>query len=151
MQQIQIKKRLAEITGPAKRRLMKDRLTEGDKHALINALNKIDLWGRKANAQLMAGRYRAARYDARTQEDFAEQEKYQAAVFAALLAGRRIDLTNADEFHVSQMHTTIFKIRRKIDRQGLPYLLCDEWVRPGEGRRPYKRYWLEDKPEDINQ
>ena len=37
-------------------------------------------------------------------------DEAKKAVFAALMAGRRIDLTDAPEFKVSQMHTTICKM-----------------------------------------
>ena len=150
MQPIKIDKRLAENTDAMRRRIQANKhLTDGEKHALLNRLNKIDRWGVKANAQLQRSHRRHADYDARTNEDIAAQMEAKKAVFAALMAGRRIDLTDAPEFKVSQMHTTICKIRQDIYRKALPVVLCDEWCRPDDGRKPYKRYWIEAK--DINQ
>lgn len=149
MQTIKINKRLNERTEAMRRRIQRSRtMTDGEKNALLNGLNKITIWGAKASAQLERGRRRHAAYDARTQEDFAAQDKAKKAVFAALMQGRRIDLTNASEFQLSQMHTTICRIRKDIDRKALPVTLCDEWIRPADGRRPYKRYWIEEKEEE---
>ena len=61
------------------------------------------------------------------------------------MAGRRVDLTMAAEFQVSQMHTAIAQIRRDISSKHLDLILCDEWLRPDDGRRPYKQYWLVQK------
>lgn len=149
MQTIKIDKRLAEQTDSIRRRITRSKtMTDGEKCALLNSLNKIDGWGRKACAQLERGKRQHADYDARTQEDFAAQDKAKKAVFAAMMQGRKVDLRNAAEFQLSQMHTAIHQIRRDIERKALPVILCDEWVRPGEGARPFKRYWIIEKETD---
>lgn len=51
----------------------------------------------------------------------------------------------AAEFQVSQMHTAIAQIRRDIYHKHPDLILCDEWLRPDDGRRPYKQYWLVQK------
>lgn len=123
-------------------------LPPGKKNAVLNKCAKLSLYAQKAQRQLEAPHYRRANYDARTQEDMAAQARAKKAVFQAMVGGRHVDLTMADEFQVSQMHTAISQIRKDIYKKNLPYYLCDEWVRPGEGARPYKRYWLEDKPQE---
>ena len=63
------------------------------------------------------------------------------------MAGRRVDFTMAEQFQLSQMHTAIAQIRKDIDRKYPDLQLCDEWVRPGDGVRPYKQYWIVKKEE----
>ena len=144
---IKIDKRYEEGLDAIRKRVTRSKtMTNGEKNAILNHCNKLGKWAKKANAQLQRGQYLTAAYDARTNDDIAAQMRAKKAVFAALLAGRRIDLTHAAEFHVSQMHTCIAQIRRDI-RQRYPSLrLCDEWVRP-EGTRPYKQYWIIQKTE----
>lgn len=119
----------------------------GEKNAILNKCQKIARYSRKAMAQLSRGHYRRALYDARTQDDIAAQMRAKKAVFQAMMQGRHVDLTMAEEFQLSQMHTAIHQIRRDIEKKSLPVELCDEWVRPGEGARPYKSYWLIEKPQ----
>lgn len=144
MQQIKIEKRIAEeLDGLRKLAAF---LPKGKVNSLQNKCAKIYSYARKAQAMVDSPVYRitasqSAFYDARTEDDMVSQAKCQKAVFNALLGGRKIDLRNAAEFRVSQMHTTIAKIRRDIYRQHPELTLCDEWIRP-EGTRPYKRYWI---------
>lgn len=142
MNNIKIDKRLAEEVASIRNRVNKSKtMTLGERHAILNRLAAIERHGKRCAAQLNVGHYRTAAYDARTQQDFEAQAKAKKAVFEALLAGQRVDLTRSAEFRISQMHTTIAKIRRDITSKGLPYQLCDEWFRPVDGR-PYKQYWL---------
>lgn len=150
MQQIKIEKRISEQVESLRK--LAEYLPAGKRNALLNRCAAIASYARKAQAMVdspVGSLFPAttARYDARTQEDMAAQARAKAAVFAALCAGRKVDLTNAAEFHTSQMHTTITRIRRDIERRNLPYTLCDEWVRP-EGTRPFKRYWIIPKSQD---
>ena len=126
-------------------------LPQGKRNAVLNKCAKLSLYAKKAQSQLNTPHYRRACYDARTQEDMAAQARAKKAIFQAMLGGRRVDLTMASEFQISQVHTAIHQIRRDIDKKNLPYFLCDEWVRPGEGARPYKRYWIEDKPQESHE
>lgn len=68
-------------------------------------------------------------------------------IFEALKAGRHISLENSSEFRVSEMHTQIHCIRARIERENLPYVLCDRWVHIGALKRRVKEYWLEPKEE----
>lgn len=140
---IKLDKRVAEETSSIRNRVQKSKtMTPGEKNAILNRLSAIESWARKSNAQLQRGHYRRAMYDARTQDDIAAQARAKKAVFLALMAGRRVDLTMAEQFQLSQMHTAIAQIRKDIDRKHPDLQLCDEWVRPAEGVRPYKQYWI---------
>lgn len=143
MQQIKIEKRITEeLNGLRKLAAF---LTSGKANALLNKCNRISKYASKAQAMVDApvGNLftRHASYDARTVEDIAAQAKAKKAVFAAMMGGRKIDLRNAAEFRLSQMHTCIAQIRRDIKHQHPDLDLCDEWVRPA-GSRPFKRYWI---------
>lgn len=142
MTPINIEKRYAEHLESIRRRVARSStMTDAEKRSILNKCDKLEIWSRKAGAQLQRGHYRTAAYDARTQEDMAAQAKCKKAVFLAMLGGRHIDLTNAAEFQVSQMHTTMCRIRKDIAKKYPDLSLCDEWIRL-EGQRPYKRYWI---------
>lgn len=119
------------------------------RHALINHCGKLAGYAKKAQAIADAHLYTPthAGYDARTTDDLAAQAEAKKAVFEAMKAGRKVSLRDGREFHHSQMHTVICKIRQDIDRKDLPWEMCDEWVRP-EGTRPFKQYWLIPKEEE---
>ena len=146
MNTIKIDKRYEEELAGI-RKIAEKYLPLGARNAVLNKCSKLSLYSKKAAAQLQRGHYRTAAYDARTNEDIAAQARCKKAVFEAMLAGRHVDLRNAQEFHVSQMHTAIAQIRRDIDRKHPDLVLCDEWVRL-EGTRPFKSYWLVEKEVD---
>ena len=146
MTPINIERRCKEETDSIRNRVQKSKtMSPGEKNAILNRLDALDLWSKKVAKQQLTAHYRHAAYDARTNDDIAAQMRAKKAVFAALMAGRRVDLTMAAEFKVSQMHTAIAQIRRDIYRKHPDLILCDEWLRPGDGRRPYKQYWLVQK------
>ena len=146
MTPINIERRCKEETDSIRKRVQKSKtMTPGEKNAILNRLAALDQWSKKVAKQQLTAHYRHASYDARTNDDIAAQMRAKKAVFAALMAGRRVDLTMAAEFHVSQMHTAIAQIRRDISSKHLDLILCDEWLRPDDGRRPYKQYWLVQK------
>ncbi len=145
MNTIKIDKRFEEELAGIRKAA--EALPPGKKNAVLNKCAKLSLYAQKAQRQLEAPHYRRALYDARTQDDIAAQMRAKKAVFQAMMQGRHVDLTMAEEFQLSQMHTAIHQIRRDIEKKNLPVELCDEWVRPGEGARPYKSYWLIEKPQ----
>lgn len=146
MTPINIERRCKEETDSIRNRVQKSKtMTPGEKNAILNRLAALDQWSKKVAKQQLTAHYRHACYDARTNDDISAQMRAKKAVFAALMAGRRVDLTMAAEFHVSQMHTAIAQIRRDISSKHLDLILCDEWLRPDDGRRPYKQYWLVQK------
>ena len=66
-------------------------------------------------------------------------------VLNAMIAGRHISLVNSEEFALSQMHTAICKIRKRILHNSLPYVMRDRWITIGENKVQCKEYWLEEK------
>lgn len=66
-------------------------------------------------------------------------------VLNAMIAGRHISLLNSEEFALSQMHTAICKIRKRILHNSLPYVMRDRWITIGENKVQCKEYWLEEK------
>ena len=66
-------------------------------------------------------------------------------VLNAMIAGRHISLVNSEEFQLSQMHTAICKIRKRILHNSLPYVMRDRWITIGENKVQCKEYWLEEK------
>ena len=146
-QQIKIEKRIAEELDGLRK--MAAFLPPGKALALRNKCDRISRYASKAQALVdspVGSLFPAhtANYDARTNDDMAKQAEARKAVFLALCGGRKISLLDAAEFHTSQMHTTITKIRRDIERKHPDLELCDEWVRL-EGTRPFKSYWIVEK------
>ena len=66
-------------------------------------------------------------------------------VLNAMISGRHISLVNSEEFELSQMPTTICKIRKRILHNSLPYVMRDRWITIGENKVQCKEYWLEEK------
>ena len=147
MNTLKIEKRTKEQTDALRKIAANPAIPSGLRNAILNKCGALDTFARKFAKAVNTAHYRHADYDARTEEDMAAQEiGGKRAVFAALKAGRRVDLTM--KIKGSQFHTAISKVRTEIRRKNLPYILCDEWYRPGTDRRPYKQYWLIDKQHD---
>lgn len=155
MQATKINKRIAEQTERIVRAVNASEIKDGRRNTILNALAAINKYAGKAQRMVESPTRRLfarhADYDARTQDDIAAQAKRQSGVLAALIQGRSISLEDSREFEVSQMHTVICRIRRRIERENMPYVLCDEWIRPEGDRRPYKRYWIINKPQTNNE
>lgn len=66
-------------------------------------------------------------------------------VLEAMIAGRHISLIDSEEFGLSQMHTAICQIRKRILHNSLPFVMRDRWITIGENKVQYKEYWLEEK------
>ena len=143
MNTLKLEKRTAEQLDRIRK--VAETLPMNKRRTLYRICDNISVIAKKAGKQLNTAHHRGpvinASYDIRTEDDMAAQEEAKKAVFRALMAGRRISLTDSEEFRASQMHTVISKIRKKINAQHPGLALCDEWVRP-EGKRPYKQYWI---------
>ena len=72
-----------------------------------------------------------------------ERKSKTQKVLNAMIAGRHISLVNSEEFALSQMHTAICKIRKRILHNSLPYVMRDRWITIGKVQ--CKEYWLEEK------
>ena len=84
-----------------------------------------------------------------TNAQIADRYNAQKAVMQAMIGGRKISFLDSKEFEVSQMHTTITKIRKRIEEKKLPYILCDENFTFGvNNAKRGKRYWMIPKEED---
>lgn len=152
MTPINIEKRCKEETESIRNRVLKSKnMTIGEKNGILNRISALNRWAEKVAKQQRTPHYRHANYDARTNDDIAAQARAKKAVFMALMAGRHVDLTCSEEFQLSQFHTAISQIRRDIVRKHPNLELCDEWVRKGDGSRPYKSYWLEKKEDSHEQ
>ena len=149
MNTINIEKRFEERLAVIRRAA--EGLPQGKRNLILNNCAKLSKFARVAGKQLQVGHYRHANYDARTEEDFKNLDNQKKRIWAALLAGRTLSLENAGEMGTSQMHTHFAYIRREIERKNLPYVLCDEWYNPGDGRSRFKKYWLQDKLMDDGQ
>lgn len=146
MNTLNIKKRFEERLSVIRRQA--DFLPDGRKRIVLNNCAKLALYAAKAGKQLQTALTRvphSARSDARDVRDFAKITNSRDAVWEALLQGRELSLHDAEEFQTSQMHTQFTFIRKRIAKRGLPYILCDEWVPPGEGKCRYKKYWIQQK------
>lgn len=144
--QLKIEKRITEELEGIKK--LAAFLPTGKAHALLNKCNNIGSYAKKAQAMVDAPVGSIFPPESRqpnpfTQEDVASLYECKKAVFQAMTGGRIISLENSREFKVAEMHTTICQIRKDIYRKKLPYILRDTWVVPGGGRRPFKKYWLE--------
>ena len=115
-------------------------ITPGMKRRILNKCNKVELYSRRAGNQLKSGKYNHEAFNPMTQEDIAGLMEGKNAVLNALLCGKRVDLTM--DIHGSQFHTAISQCRKELNRHYPELVLCDEWYRPGNGRRPYKQYWI---------
>lgn len=83
-----------------------------------------------------------------TSQQIADRYDAQKAVMAAMMSGRKISFMDSDEFRVSQMHTTITKIRRHIEDKRLPLEIHDEVFHFGPKNKTAKKYWIEPKQEE---
>lgn len=150
MQQMKIDKRIAEEVAGLRK--LASFLPAGKANALLNKCNKIESYGRKAQAIMDAPvgslfpKPTRANYDARDNEDIAKTYAQRKKMWNALLSGRIISIENADEFgRTKAFASRISEIRTEIRVQCKPYILCDKWEYPGDGRAKYKKYWLLDK------
>lgn len=80
-----------------------------------------------------------------TSEQIADNYNAMKAVMNAMIAGRKISFMDSKEFKVSEMHTTICNIRKRIAVKNLPYILCDEVFYFGPKNKRAKKYWIEPK------
>ena len=129
-------------------------LPPGKCRAILNRCDRIAILSRKGQAVIDAPvgclfPRETHAGDIQTNEDIAARYIAKKAIFEAMTRGRKISLEDSREFKVSEMHTQIHCIRRDIERQDLPWVLCDEEVRPDPKRRGYKRYWLIPKEDTL--
>lgn len=153
-QTIKLDKRISEELEGIKK--LAQFLPPGKANALLNKCAKIGSYARKGQALIDAPvgclfpqETHAGTID--TNEDIAARYNAKKAVFEAMCRGRRVSLENEDEFRTREMHTTICYIRKDIKRKNLPWILCDQEIRPDPSRRGYKQWWLIPKEKPTNE
>lgn len=145
------KKIAAELEGI---RRLAALLPPGKCRALLNKCDRLSIISRKGQALLdtpVGCLFPAETHagDITTNEDVAGRYIAKKAIFEAMMRGRRVSLEDEDEFRTREMHTQIHCIRKEIEAKQLPWILCDEEVRPDPSRRGYKRYWLIPKEDTL--
>lgn len=126
-------------------------LPAGERLYIENKLNRISSQVKKGirrGAYVPAEEPETATGYAPTSQQIADRYEAKKAVFEAMLAGRKINFRDSQEFKVSEMHTTICNIRKDIATKNLPYILCDEVFHFGPKNKVAKNYWLIRKEED---
>lgn len=126
-----IKSLLSEISGIAMT------LPMGKRNQIINRCNKISSQMRKSTR---------ANEGCLFTEEFLEaeakaQESAKAAIFNAMLKGRKVSQMDCKEFRIEDMRTPVSRLRDKIWREQLPYEIADQWIKTPGGSR-IKQYWL---------
>ena len=125
-------------------------LPKGDRLLIENRLSQISATSRKA---IRRGAWKpdepTSESYAPTNAQIADRYNAQKAVMQAMIGGRKISFLDSKEFEVSQMHTTITKIRHDIEKRKLPYILCDEVFHFGTKNKPAKKYWMIPKEGNV--
>lgn len=149
MNTLKIEKRISEeLAGLRKLAAF---LPDGKRNALLNKCAKIGQYASKAQALMdnpvgnLFPEPVHAPFDAQDNVDLARRAEKRGRLLNALLAGRTMSIENADEIGTTAFATLMSQVRAEIERKGLPYILCDTWVKPGGDRARYKKYWLMDK------
>lgn len=148
--QLKIEKRIREELDGIRK--IAELLPQGKRNAVLNKCSNIYGYARKAQAIMDAPvgclfPRETHAGDINTNEDIAARWNAKKAIFEAMTKGRKLSLENEEEFKTREMHTQICNIRKEIREKNLPWVLCDEEVRPDPKRRGYKRYWLIPKEE----
>lgn len=152
MKPLKIESKITEETASIRK--IAALLPPGKGRALLNKLDKIDILAKKGQAVidtpqgwLFPCETHAGVID--TNEDIAARYNAKKAIFDAMTRGRKVSLEDEEYFRTREMHTQICVIRKEIATKGLPWILCDEEVRPDPKRRGYKRYWLIPKEDTL--
>lgn len=157
MRNMKIEKRISEqVSGLRK---LAEFLPAGKARALFNKCAKIESYARKAQTLVDANpgtifpffsKAKRENFNARDGQDLANTAAQRAKMWKAMMAGRKISIEDAEEMgHTRAFASRISEIRSEIRDERKPYILCDEWVYPGDGRSKYKRYWLIKMEDDL--
>lgn len=116
-------------------------LPKGERNRIQNRLDDISRELRKAERRALWGRSATAPQESHDQ--IAARYVANEAIFQAMRDGRHITLKDSREFGVSEMHTQICTIRKKLAKGTHPYIMQSAWVEDNGVR--FKEYWLEEK------
>ena len=114
-------------------------LPPGKRHQIMNRCSKIKLLIRKSKDMNKEDNF--------TSQQIADRYNAKKAIFEAMTKGRKVSFLASMEFEVSELHTTICKIRKDIDSKSLPWELKDQWISFGRHGKRCKEYWLEKRVE----
>lgn len=102
------------------------------RHALLNAVDRIELASRQQSTQHTPS-------GMETHDEIVDRYASVRLIIAALLNGEAVSFHDAARFHTAEFHTRIVNAREKLRKMG--YALQSEWRR---GRNyNYKLYWLD--------
>lgn len=110
-------------------------LPKGVNHRIYNRINKVKVLLNKKHRNNMI------EFAGETHEQIAKRYSAINAIFNAMTEGRHISLKDSQEFRVSQMHTYICIIRKRLLHND-EYEMKDRWIETANGDR-CKEYWLE--------
>lgn len=77
-----------------------------------------------------------------TSKQIADRYNAQQAVLQALIEGEHITMKDAARFAVCDMHSTISKVRKMIEKKNLPYNLESRRITFGNEGKVCKEYWI---------
>ena len=154
MQQLKIEKRITEEVESLQK--LAAFLPPGKANTLRNKLSRISKYARKAQAMVDAPvgclfqKPKNEPFDARDNDDIANTYAQRKQMWKELLEGKVLSVVkDADRIGTRNFASRMSEIRAEIRDKQMPYVLCDEWVLPGGGRSKYKKYWIIDKPEEM--
>lgn len=118
-------------------------LSTGTQNWLFNRISQIRLRMKRGNP--VADPAAPAYYEP-TYEQISDRESGHKALFEAMKYGK-YTCEDGRRFRLNQMNTAFVKIRQRIQKKHLPWIMKSEpWTtRTG---KPCKRYWLEPAEED---
>lgn len=128
-----IRKLLGEITGIAQT------LPMGKRNQIINRCGQISMQMKKSSRRLTI--LSPAELEEAQEK---AQESAKAAIFNAMMNGRKVSQLDCREFRVEDMRTPVSRLRYQIFKDSLPYEIADRWIKTPGGRR-IKEYWLTNK------
>lgn len=78
-----------------------------------------------------------------TNKQIADRYNAQKAVLDAMVQGEHVNMMDAARFQVCDMHSTMSKVRRYIEKHDLPYEVVSRRMTFGTQGKVCKDYWIE--------
>ena len=78
-----------------------------------------------------------------TNKQIANRYNAQKAVLDAMVQGEHVNMMDAARFKVCDMHSTMSKVRRYIEKHDLPYEVVSRRMTFGTQGKVCKDYWIE--------
>ena len=77
-----------------------------------------------------------------TNKQIADRYNAQKAVLDAMVQGEHVNMMDAARFQVCDMHSTMSKVRRYIEKHDLPYEVVSKRMTFGTQGKVCKDYWI---------